>query len=190
MYAYSDDHGRTWRNNDGAVIGTAGSSPIVAGSAGVVAWPIEQNRGLINQESLAVDSSGRVHVLLSHMPDAEGSNSNFAAARSASEFFHYWRDTDGTWSREALGLDVIENYRGSLAISSSNNVYAVLPDLRIAGASAGARYSDWTLLHSDSGRFFSDPLIDTARLETENNLTIYYPQRDSEVIWGLDFTIE
>jgi hypothetical protein len=153
-------------------------------------WAIGQNRGLINQEHMAVDSSGRVHVLLSHMPDAQPDDADFTSARTKSEFFHYWRDTDGTWTRTALGLSVIANFRGKLAISSTDNVYAVLPDLRIAAASAASGYANWALLDSsDSGRFFSDPLIDTARLETEDTLTVYYPQASSTNIWALDYTL-
>ena len=69
--------------------------------------------------------------------------------------------------------------------------YAILPDLRIAGASAAAGYASFTLLDSSSaGRFFSDPLIDTARLETEDKLTIYYPEKSSPNIYALDYTLE
>jgi hypothetical protein len=190
-YAYSDDHGRTWHNNAGDVIAAAGSSFITPNAPGAGVWSIGQNRGLINQEHLAVDAAGRVHVLLSHLPDSEADDGNFTSARTKAEFFHYWRDTDGTWSRRELGLPVIENFRGSLAIASSNNVYAVLPDLRIAAASAASGYTDWTLLDStDSGRFFSDPLIDTARLRTEDVLTVYYPEASSPNIVALDFLVQ
>ncbi len=42
----------------------------------------------------------------------------------------------------------------------------------------------------ESGRFFSDPLIDTARLATEDKLTIFYPQKSSANIYVLDESIE
>ena len=191
FYAYSDDHGRTWRNDAGNTIATTGSSYITRNSTGAVVWSIGQNRGLINQEHMAVDAAGRVHVLLSHMPDAQSDDSDFTSARTKSEFFHYWRDLDGTWRRNALGLPVIANFRGKLAISSTSNVYAILPDLRIAAAAAASSFSDWALLDStDSGRFFSDPLIDTARLETEDTLTVYYPEASSVNIWALDYAID
>jgi hypothetical protein len=125
------------------------------------------------------------------MSDAQADDADFTSARNKSEFFHYWRDTDGTWRRNGLGLPVIANFRGSLAVSSTNSVYAVLPDLRIAGASSAADYGDWALLDStDSGRFFSDPLVDTLRLETEDKLTIYYPEASSMNIWALQYTLE
>jgi hypothetical protein len=191
FYAYSDDHGRTWQSNAGDLLATTGSTFITRDSSSAMVWAIGQNRGLINQEHMVVDSEGRVHVLLSHMPDTEADDADFASARTKSEFSHYWRDTDGTWRKNDPGLPVIANFRGSLAISSTNNVYAALPDLRIAGASSAANYADWTLLDStDSGRFFSDPVIDTVRLETEDKLTIYYPQASSMNIWALEYTLD
>jgi hypothetical protein len=88
------------------------------------------------------------------------------------------------------GLPVVASFRGKLAISSSNNVYAILPDLRIAAATAAANFATWTVLDStDSGRFFSDPLIDTARLVAEDKLTVFYPQKSSANIYVLDYTI-
>ncbi|XXY48632.1 BNR repeat-containing protein [Sorangium sp. So ce269] len=191
LYIYSDDHGRTWHNNAGDKVATSGASFVTRETAGLSVWSIGQNRGLINQEHMTVDASGRVHVLLSHLPDAEASNANFTNARTRSEFFHHVRGTDGTWTRHGLGLRVVQNFRGKLAISSTENVYAILPDLRIAGASPRDGYATWTLLDdADSGRFFSDPLIDAARLETSDELTVYYPQRSSVDIWGLEYALQ
>ncbi|MGC4093103.1 MAG: BNR-4 repeat-containing protein [Polyangiaceae bacterium] len=190
LYAYSDDHGRTWKNNAGADIGTTGSSFMNLSSTGLSVWAIKQNRGLINQEHMAVDSLGRVHVLLSHMPDAQADDANFDSSRTKSQFFDYWRDSNGSWKRVALGLPVVANFRGKLAIAASNNVYAVLPDLRIAAASAASNFASFTLLDSaDAGRFFSDPLIDSTRLLTEDKLTVVYPQKSSPNVYALDYTV-
>jgi hypothetical protein len=190
-YVYSDDHGRTWKNDAGATVATSGSTYITKNSSGIRVWIINQNRGLINQEHMAVDSTGRVHVLLSHMPDAQADDAAFASARTKSQFFHYWRSTSGTWTRVAMGLPVVANFRGKLAIASSNNVYAVLPDLRIAAATEATNFATWTVLDStDSGRFFSDPLIDTARLVSEDKLTVFYPLKSSPNIYVLDYSIK
>ncbi|WP_437937916.1 BNR repeat-containing protein [Sorangium sp. So ce341] len=191
LYVYSDDHGRTWHNNAGEKVATAGASFVTRSTPGLSVWAIGQNRGLINQEHMTVDESGRVHVLLSHLPDAEADDANFTNARARSEFFHYVRDPQGTWTRHGVGLRAIENFRGKLAISSTENVYAILPDLRIAGASPSDGYATWTLLDaSDAGRFFSDPLIDAARIEASDELTVYYPERGSVNIWGLEYSLK
>ena len=190
-YVYSDDHGRTWKNNAGAAVATSGSSYVTKSSSGIKVWTINQNRGLINQEHMAVDSTGRVHVLLSHMPDAQADDATFDSARTKSQFFDYWRSTSGTWTRVAMGLPSIASFRGKLAIAGSYNVYAILPDLRIAAATAASNFASWTVLDStDAGRFFSDPLIDTARLVTEDKLTVFYPQKSSANIDVLDYAIK
>jgi hypothetical protein len=190
FYMYSDDHGRTWKNNSNDVVAVSGTSFVTINSPGTSVYSIPQNRGLINQEHMAIDSKGRVHVLLSHMPDSEADDSNFEKARTKSKFFHYWRDTDGNWSRTELDYSVILNFRGKLAISSTDNVYAILPGLRIAGASAYTQYSDWTLLDTDNTRsYFSDPLIDTARLLLNDELTILYPEESEKNIWALEYKL-
>jgi hypothetical protein len=189
-YITSDDNGHTWQNDSGTTVANTGTSSVSATSPGTKVWTINQNRGLINQEHMVVDSQGRVHVLLAHMPDTEADDSDFTSARTKSQYFHYFRDINGTWSRTPMGLPVVANLRGKLALLPNGNLYAILPDLRIAAASAASNYTDWALLDdSDSGRFFSDPLIDTARLETENRLTVFYPEKSSPNIYVLDYTI-
>jgi BNR repeat-containing family member len=191
MYAYSDDNGRTWKNNEGESVGSSGATPMRSSTPGIVVWEIEQNRGLINQEHMAVDSQGRVHVLLSHMPDNQANDSNFESSRVKSQFFDYVRDLTGTWKRVPLELPVIANFRGKLAITASNNVYAILPDLRIAGATVADDFARFSLLNdTDSGRFFSDPLIDAARLLAEDKLSIFYPQAASPNLYVLDYTLD
>jgi hypothetical protein len=190
-YITSDDHGRTWKNSAGATVATSGSTYVTKSSPGIKVWTINQNRGLINQEHMAVDSTGRVHVLLSHMPDAQADDATFDSARTKSQFFQYWRSATGTWTRVAMGLPVVANFRGKLAIASSNNLYAILPDLRIAAATAASNFANWTVLDSsDVGRFFSDPLIDTARLLSEGKLTVFYPLKGSPNIAILDYSIK
>lgn len=191
LYIYSDDHGRTWKNDAGTSVASSGSTFVTKNSPGIKVWSINQNRGLINQEHMAVDPLGRIHVLLSHMPDSQADDATFDSARTKSQFFDYWKNTSGIWTRTALGLPVVANFRGKLAIASSNNVYAVLPDLRIAGTSVASNFSTWFVLGTaDAGRFFSDPLVDTARLAAEDKLSIFYPQKNSSNISILDYSLK
>lgn len=191
LYAYSDDHGRTWKNSADVAVATTGTAPITATSPGIRAWAIGQNRGLINQEHMAVDANGRVHVLLSHMPEGQADDATFDSARRKSQFFHYFRDAAGKWTRTSLGLPTVAAFRGKLAIAASNNLYAILPDLRIAGATVASNYASWTLLDmTDTGRFFSDPLIDAARLVSEDKLTVVYTEKSSANIQVLDYSLK
>jgi hypothetical protein len=204
FYAYSDDHGRTWMNNAGEVVGETGKTFITKDTASAKVWTIEQNRGLINQEHMAVDSLGRVHVLLSHVPDGVATTAgNFTTQRVQSIYFHYMRDIDGTWSRTSIGnVPVMLNFRGKLAIPPSNNVYAILPvhspalstnpALGILSASPCNNYGSWTSLVTNSETaYFSDPLIDTSRLETGYELTVYYPQKNYNTnIRAIEYTLK
>jgi hypothetical protein len=143
-----------------------------------------------------------VHVLLSHMPDSQADNSDFTGARAKAQYFHYLRNLDGTWVRHAMAdTPVMLNFRGKLALSSSHALYAIVPTpspsnsaqaaLRILAASACDNYATWTALTTDASRaYFSDPLIDSARLESSNELTIDYPQQSSVNIWGLEYTLK
>lgn len=190
LYIYSDDHGRTWKNNAGANVAQSGSSPLTRDAAGIKVWTIGQNRGLINQEHMAVDALGRVHVLLSHLPDAQANDSNFDSARTKSQYFHYFRDAAGVWTRTPMTYPAQAAFRGKLAIAANGNVYAVLPDLRIAAAPAAQGFKPWSLLaNTDAGKYFSDPLIDTARLATEDQLSIFYPRKNSGDIYVLDYQL-
>lgn len=63
-YAYSDDQGETWRNNDGQQIAHTGTQFITADSPGLTVWKIPPGTQYINGGSMTVDSSGRVHVLV------------------------------------------------------------------------------------------------------------------------------
>src|SRR5690606_29234160 len=67
-YVFSDDQGRTWRNDDGQVVGTTGGDLVSVQDPGLVVDPLDVDHGLMNQESQAVDSTGRPHVVISYVP--------------------------------------------------------------------------------------------------------------------------
>lgn len=194
MYVYSDDNGRTWKNNAGTMVGTTGSNYITPTTSGINVWNIPQNRGLINQESQTVDHLGRVHIAASHMPDSEANDSDFTRSRNKSYVFHYWRDTNGTWSRSQIPhLPGIS--RSDIGVDTNNNVYMVMPSsldgaTRIASANASTAWTDWQIIHSEPmGRFASEPLIDHGRLQTENILSFVQPEIGNGKIAVLDFQI-
>lgn len=191
LYIFSDDNGRTWKNNAGTTVATTGSSFVNETSSGIKVWTINQNRGLINQEAQAIDNNGLIHVLLSQMPDSQADDSNFTSSRTKCHYFHYWRDSSGTWHRTDMGIASILNFRGKLAFSSTNNLYAILPNLRIASASASLSWSDWALVATgDQNRFFSDPLIDSSRLKSQSNkLDVVTEDKSNGRIYVLSYTL-
>lgn len=192
MYAFSDDQGRTWKNNTGTVVARTGSTFITPATAGVRVWAIAKNRGLINQESQVVDSQGVVHVIASHLPDGAPSNANFNAARESVVLQHYFRGTNGVWSKQQTPF--LERLsRADVGVDARDNLYVVSGDsrtfkLHVETASAAANWSDWTLRYTSGAVYFSDPLVDHARLLSDGILSVFSPRASSGTIDVLDFT--
>lgn len=63
-FAYSDDHGKTWKNNAGETVAEIGKSYITADSPGIVAVPMSAGTQFINGGSMTVDDRGGVHVVM------------------------------------------------------------------------------------------------------------------------------
>ncbi len=167
MYAYSDDHGSTWRNNSGSLVATTGSAFITLDDD-VKVWDIPTDSGLINQEAMAVDLQGRVHILARR--DIGGVNKQV----------HFWRDGNGTWIQSSTGINTRRwDNRSKIGFDSSGNVYAIMPSLQIASASAAKGYTDWTVVESrDSGRFHhSEPLIDYYAMRSGKDELYVYAQK-------------
>jgi hypothetical protein len=66
MYACSEDGGRTWFNNAGQAL----MVPPNVESPGIVVAEIGRGYGLMNNQGQAVDSEGRIHVVMWHCTDA------------------------------------------------------------------------------------------------------------------------
>lgn len=180
FYAYSRDKGRSWRDNAGTVVATAGSNPLDSNAAGLRVWPNSQNRGLMNQESQVVDAAGTVHVLSSHLPANTPSITDFNTARNSAVLVHYWRDkASKQWHQRYLGYTEGLS-RGDIAVDSRDNLYVVSGHsgthvLQIATASKASNWTDWTVRSRSAANYMSDPLIDHARLKSQNVLSIFTP---------------
>ena len=103
-YAYSDDQGRTWKNNAGELIAdTRKGEEITIDSPGIVVRDIPVFSWLMNQGSMALDSNNNPHVATFHREEPyEPENlehSPPAEVRRQLTYYHYWRDNDGEWHR-------------------------------------------------------------------------------------------
>ncbi|GIE93263.1 BNR repeat-containing protein [Paractinoplanes rishiriensis] len=176
-YAYSPDRGRTWHNNAGAVLAT----PLLPDDDALRVWDIARNRGLINQEAQAVDAAGVVHVLASHLPDDAPDQTDFAAARENAVLVHYWRNPESkVWRRNHTsfrgGLS-----RGDVAADSAGNLHVVCTDsstrrLHVGTASKASGWTGWETRHVSDPIYYSDPLIDRARLRAQGVLSVFAPR--------------
>ncbi|WP_369176185.1 BNR repeat-containing protein [Streptomyces mutabilis] len=182
-YVYSDDRGRTWRNDAGTVVGTTGGADRVSVTdAGLVVDPLSPDHSLMNQESQSTDSAGRPHAIISYVPGRFGQcTTDYVADRTAhGRAFHLRKDASGAWRKTEIPVPLNSSQRTRLVLDRYDNAYAVFPYGRIAGASAASGYTDWRLLYDGSGlNAFGEVLVDETRVARDGVLSVMYQERSS-----------
>lgn len=189
MYAYSEDCGRTWLNNAGQVL----SEPVGVNSPGIKVAKISRSHGLMNTHGQAVDSRGRVHVVMWHCTDE-----TFRVAGSrpgehrwgppeARRYHHYWRDRDGQWHHRELSWQA--GNRPKIFLDSSDNAYMIFGtsrsdagladghlhsegDLAIAAATSASKWEDWKIVYRERGPFVNEMLGDIYRWRKDGVLSV------------------
>ena len=193
-YAYSEDDGRTWKDNDGNQNATTESmEPVESHTTGTclgqmkktyMVEAIPYNKGYINQETQAVDSKGRIHVVNSLIPGDE-TDSNWSSSRNKARLHHRFRDTDGTWKTILIkknGETVNSYCRANLSFDAFDNAFVVANGAEVYCATAANEYSDWNLMSdTDNGRFLSEPLVDRSLLREEGILSFVYLGADNKI---------
>ncbi|WP_371574071.1 BNR repeat-containing protein [Streptomyces sp. NBC_01314] len=182
-YVYSDDLGRTWRNNAGTAVGTTGGSDKVSVTdSGLVIDALNPDHSLMNQESQATDSAGRPHAIISYVPGRFGQcTTNYVTNRTANgRAFHVRKNSSGTWQKTEIPVALGSSQRTKLALDKYNNAYAILPFGRIWGASASSGYTDWKVLFDASGlNAFGEVVFDESRIAQDNVLSVMYQVKSS-----------
>jgi len=181
-YAYSDDDGLTWRNNDGELIARTGHEPVITvDSPGIVVIPISQRRSLSNTSAMTIDKQGRVHLVQSHLPiSAPDSSQPFSEAM---RYHHHWRDLNGEWHSNQLKYTGL---RPELVVDSDSTLFLVFSfqnRFLIAYAGENDLWRNWGELDvpelSDQG-ISSEPQVDLARFNREKVLSILYVLKTKE----------
>lgn len=212
MYAYSEDKGNTWLNNTGERI--AGSPHV--NSPGITVVTINRIHGLMNTHGQAIDSEGRVHVVMWHCTDQtlQAAGSKPGEFRwgppQARRYHHYWRGPDGHWHHRELPW--VAGNRPKIFMDKKNNAYMIFGvkhpsvkladghlhsagDLAIAGASAFSKWEDWKVIHLEKGPFVNEMLGDIHRWNKEGILSVMVqesPKKAHEAtpLRILDFTLD
>ncbi len=185
-YAYSDDDGRTWYNNAGQHVANTRRSdsnpvPLTRDTDGLVVVPISTYRGLINQESQAVDSKSKIHILQSYINESKPNASNFWDARvNDGELRHIYKDKNGDWKSDLIAMTDGGN-RSEIAVDSMDNLYVVAWDYRVYFASAAGEWKDWIPLDiAGQGMAQNEPIIDRQMLMEHNVLSFAYAHADND----------
>ena len=185
-YARSPDGGLTWRNNAGLQIAATGGSDQISIDDPHVVVPIAINRGLINQEAQTFDNEGRVHVMTSQFNDADLAKlggchtSTYSQRAQYARPYHHWRAPDGTWHTTELPFYSGSAGRTKLLFDRADNAYLVLPDGRIAVATAATSWSDWRIVFAASDvDNIAELIVDRQRLQHDGVLSVAYQETSS-----------
>ncbi|MEI7732099.1 MAG: BNR repeat-containing protein [Verrucomicrobiota bacterium] len=185
-YAYSEDAGRTWRNNAGDQIAVLGSDPLASRTIaletpGIVVAPIPMEWGLMNVTTQFVDAKGRVHVIRwQNPPDAAQPSKDLNAWR----YCHYWHDSAGKWHRQLLPF---YGRKPQVVVGKNGNIFVIYCQghdlnyhqkvaagvLKISAASEASGWSDWTTVWESERQFVGEPLTDNGRWNKAEILSVY-----------------
>lgn len=174
-YAYSDDHGRTWHNSSGELIGKTGESSIHLDSPGLVVAPIPCRSGLTNSNTHYACIDDSIHVVLRHR--VKGTRD--------SRYHHYWRTSEGAWSQEVLPFagdrpKLVGAHDGSLIL-----VYTDEKQLLIAEGLPNSGKTGWEWANLSSPHIHSicgEAVLDLQRWEAEKVLSLYSQEETTKEI--------
>ncbi|MCP4614158.1 MAG: hypothetical protein GY845_36190 [Planctomycetes bacterium] len=193
MYAYSEDQGNIWLNNAGKPF----TGPPHVNSPGITVANISRLYGLMNTHGQAVDSQGRVHVVMWHCSEqtlkAAGSKPGKErwGPPQARRYHHYWRNLNGRWYHRELPW--ISGNRSKIFIDNLDNAYIIYGmrrqsvkladghlhsagDIVIAAATAASKWKDWKVFHIEKGPFLNEMLGDLYRWKKEGILSVMVQQ--------------
>jgi hypothetical protein len=180
-YVYSDDRGRTWRNNAGAVVAKTGSSAVSVNSPNTVVDPLGVDHALMNQESQAVDSAGNPHVVISYVPGRfTQCVTDYSLQRKADgRTFFLSRAADGTWTKVEVPVPPDSTQRTQLVLDRQDNAYLVMPYGRIVAATRASGWTDWRTVYSPDLNAFGEVDVDRSRLAGEGVISVLYQQNST-----------
>lgn len=193
-YAWSDDAGRTWHDNAGELIAALDGSredvpaSISVDTPGIVVRKTRYLWGQMNTTTQAVDPRGRVHVInWQHQQDAERESTDLNTWR----YYHYWRDTDGSWHDNPLPFygrkpQIVFDAAGNAFVvyceADNRRYHGIDPGgrLTVAAATEAARWTDWAVAWQADRLSVGEPLIDLPRWGREGVLSVYTQDKPAQ----------
>jgi len=191
-YTYTDDFGKTWKNNAGLTVLEADNNKFIAKvDLDKVSVIKSKSSKFIQLGGQYMDSKSCPHIIVWHVPDTTVprviDNVRHVWRREQALHHHYWRDNDGEWHlnilpgsvgrRPKILLDKYDNAYAIYMVNSTDeykyNLYFRKGDLVIASASADSRWTDWKVIHRESGPFFNEVLFDKERWQSDEILSIF-----------------
>ncbi|CAE6421339.1 unnamed protein product [Rhizoctonia solani] len=160
IWLYSEDRGRTWYNNGGTQVATTGSSTVSVTTSGIIVDSLDPNHG-------------KNPKLSTHQISHTSSFHRISYARP----FHLYRSSNGTWTKVEIPFALGSSGRSQIVMDASDNVYVVLPFLKIVTASKSSGWTDWTLAYDGVAaglNAFGEVTVDRPRVKSESVLSVLY----------------
>lgn len=179
LYAYSDDHGRTWLNSEGKLIGRTGRKLINLNSPGLTVIPIPAGAGLANQNTHYAFTDSSVHVVM------RGNWKDEQSGEKEGRYFHCWRTKDGVWDYAVLP---VSGQRPKLVGTKKHGLilaYTSGDQLRLAAGKPNAAKTRWQWTEVKLPRSHScygDAVIDLQRWEEEQVLSFFCQEKPKREI--------
>ncbi len=177
-YMVSEDGGKSFRNHRGEIV-TEGELRAGISSPDLTVWSISPRRGLKNQQAMAVDATGRPHIVMWYLADAAPDLAPAAKDHTQSRFHHFWQTADGRWHKQELLFAMSQDewiLRPQLALGRDGQLLLIYNrdgHIAIAGATPAGGFTDWQLLRERPGNFTGEAKVDIGRLHRENVLSVY-----------------
>ncbi|MDQ8183607.1 BNR repeat-containing protein [Pelagicoccus sp. SDUM812005] len=169
-YAYSDDDGRTWKNNAGqqvAITGTdAKDTLITLDTPGITVVPIAPGQNAINQCTHYAYPDGSIHLMMRH----------HVSGSADTRYHHHWRDAAGQWRTQALPFT---GSRPSLVGDDDKNLFLAYTNgnrTHIAHGIPNPDKTAWTwnrIFTQDEFNDGGEGVIDFSRWQQERILSTY-----------------
>ncbi|MCC6840261.1 MAG: BNR-4 repeat-containing protein [Flavobacteriales bacterium] len=168
-YMYSEDDGRSWKNNAHTVVSDANTGLAASyATPGMNVVSVPPAYAMINDQGHAVDPRGGIHIV-ANQADVPVAVYGFTGT---GYYRHHWGKADGTWHTRVLDL---RGDRPRLVCDAYGNLflmYTYANIFKIATASPVDDYASWEVLYSvnlNIGNFFS---VDHVRFRETGDLNL------------------
>ena len=193
-YAYSNDFGRTWKNDKGDIIAVLGGDeknrkPITVDSEGSVVMKTRFLWGQMNVTTHFVDKKGRIHVIhWQHDQKAEKPSADL----NTWKYYHYWKDENGSWKENVLPF---VGRKPQIILDDTDNAYVLYNrndenrkyhgtdpggHLTIQSATGANNFKDWKILWTSEEQFLGEPLYDPIRWSDKHVLSVYAQEKPEQ----------
>ena len=147
-YAYSDDYGQTWKNNNGVeVANMSKNTAITISSPDIVVVSCPFGAWMMNQGSMAFDSYNNPHIFIYRSTVIAPT-----ITKSNQHYMHYWKDVSGSWKSQYVDdTSLVVNkdlQRGDILISPDNTInllYFLNGKYYIARSTEANKWADWKI---------------------------------------------